>query len=141
MKKFLKGFTLVELIIVITLVTILSMISVPIYKDYIVEAKMAEGYALLNQIKEAQMQYYATYENFFWAYDENKTYWTCNSEVLGVNARLNKYFTLFCSNQRNSSPYSLSIGVAEPKELGGKWIYLYYSLTDSARTFESVSNW
>ncbi|MBQ3835362.1 MAG: prepilin-type N-terminal cleavage/methylation domain-containing protein, partial [Elusimicrobia bacterium] len=49
-----KGFTLIELVIVIMIITILSTVSVPIYKGHISNAKSLEGYTLLASIRDAQ---------------------------------------------------------------------------------------
>ncbi|MBQ3833948.1 MAG: prepilin-type N-terminal cleavage/methylation domain-containing protein [Elusimicrobia bacterium] len=94
MKK--KGFTLMELIITLTIVIILSLISWPIYrghrsKEY---TTLAEGYALLGVIKEAQINYYNEYGYFLKRYLPFP-YNTFNDPVLGINAINNKYFSLF----------------------------------------------
>ncbi|MBQ3835361.1 MAG: prepilin-type N-terminal cleavage/methylation domain-containing protein [Elusimicrobia bacterium] len=99
MKKF-KGFTLVEMVIVIAIVIVLSTISVPIYKDYISEAKLAEGYSLLRLIRDAQLKYYDEYRIFL--IDTNSSHkhgkLSCNEDVLAIDARANKYFTSFNIN-------------------------------------------
>lgn len=92
MKNKIKGFTLIEMVITITLIIILTSISVPRYKNYSVSAKKAEGYALLGAIRDTQKQYKSEYATFF--YSGNS--YTANHEVLGVDARTNKYFTSFC---------------------------------------------
>ena len=92
MKKNNKAFTLVELVITITLIIILTSISVPRYKNYSLSAKKAEGYALLGAIRDAQKQYKSEYATFF---SSGRSY-TANHEVLGIDARTNKYFTNFC---------------------------------------------
>ena len=59
-----KGFTLVELIITVAIVVILSMVSGPIYKDYITKSKKTEVYSLVGRIRDAQIDYYNEYETF-----------------------------------------------------------------------------
>ena len=52
-----KGFTLIELIIVIVIIGILSVVSVPIYRKYITEASMTEGYTLVGAVARAEVIY------------------------------------------------------------------------------------
>ncbi len=103
MKKLLKfrksktGFTLVELVIVIAIVIILSVISVPIYRGYVDKAKKSEGYALLGAILSAQKAYYSEYGYFYYSPHCRDVEWSNYYPALGVDARSNKYFTLFYS--------------------------------------------
>ena len=49
-KKHSKGFTLIELIIVIVIVGILALVSVPIYNGYVKNARSSEGRALVGAV-------------------------------------------------------------------------------------------
>ncbi len=146
MKRKLKGFTLVELVITIAIVIILSVISVPIYQGYTRKAKMAEGYALLGQILSAQKNYYSEYGNFLM--DDHagcrEANYTQNEVVLGIDARGNRYFRDFNVNWiglTSDSKLFTHPRVKIPTELrtGDKSLLaLYYDLTvpDAVRFLE-----
>lgn len=89
LKKY-KGFTLVELVIVIVIVGILSVISVPIYRGYVQKAKMTEGQVLVGSIVKAQLAFHVKYDGFY----------DCGGYVghdknIDMDARGNKYFKEF----------------------------------------------
>ena len=93
------GFTLIEMIITITIIIVLSTISVPIYKNYQEDAILAEAYVLLGTIREAQKNYYSEWGNFLtMTRCSGGKGFTNNEEVLGIDARGNKYFTWFSVN-------------------------------------------
>ncbi|MBQ3834826.1 MAG: prepilin-type N-terminal cleavage/methylation domain-containing protein [Elusimicrobia bacterium] len=103
MKKKIKGFTLMEVIITMIIVITLSLISWPIYRGRHREYTMlAEGYALLGAIKEAQINYYNEYGNFLCATNSfgSSSGYACNDytaadPVLGINVMNNRYFSWF----------------------------------------------
>ena len=124
MKKNLKGFTLVELVITIAIVIILSVVSVPIYRNYTEKAKMTEAYALLGTILSAQKAYFSEYGHFLFREDAggDSEGFTSYSPVLGIDARGNKYFTWFWigggdGTGRPSMVYYFNGAVHVPPEL------------------------
>lgn len=84
-----KGFTLVELVIVIVIVGILSIVAVPIYRGYTRKAMASEGKSLLGTIQTSQKVYFAEYAEYL------AVGATGFNEQLDVDARSNKYFTRF----------------------------------------------
>ena len=67
MKKLQKGFTLVELVIVIVIVGILSIVAVPIYRGYVEKARFTEAISNLRAIADANTMYFM--ENGTWCSD------------------------------------------------------------------------
>jgi type IV pilus assembly protein PilA len=51
MKTFQKGFTLIELMIVVAIIGILAAIAIPAYQDYTIRAQVSEGLTLASDVK------------------------------------------------------------------------------------------
>ena len=53
-----KGFTLIELMVVVAVIGVLSAIAIPQYQNYVARAQVAEGFSLVASGKMAVAEYY-----------------------------------------------------------------------------------
>jgi type IV pilus assembly protein PilA len=59
LKQVQKGFTLIELMIVVAIIGILAAIAIPAYQDYTVRSQVTEGMNLASAVKAGVAEYYA----------------------------------------------------------------------------------
>ncbi len=60
MKKIQKGFTLIELMIVVAIIAILAAIALPAYQNYIKRSKVTEGVVAADACKSSVVEYVAS---------------------------------------------------------------------------------
>jgi type IV pilus assembly protein PilA len=64
MKNTQKGFTLIELMIVVAIIAILAAIAIPAYQDYLVRSQVSEGAVLTDGAKTAVAEFYSNTGRF-----------------------------------------------------------------------------
>ena len=60
MQKIQKGFTLIELMIVVAIIGILAAVAIPAYQDYTIRAKVTEGLSLASAAKTSVSEYFSS---------------------------------------------------------------------------------
>ena len=81
MKTIQKGFTLIELMIVVAIIGILAAIAIPAYQDYTVRAQVSEGPNMAGSIKASIADFYS-----------DRGTWPTDNAALGITgAILGKY--------------------------------------------------
>jgi type IV pilus assembly protein PilA len=64
MKKMQKGFTLIELMIVVAIIAILAAIAIPAYQNYLIRAQVSEGASLADADQTAMAEYFQNTNSF-----------------------------------------------------------------------------
>src|ERR1700683_1950180 len=80
MKAVQKGFTLIELMIVVAIIGILAAIAIPAYQNYTIRAQVTEGLNLADGWKTGIAEYYANYGT-----------WPAQAQLTGTTVSIGKY--------------------------------------------------
>jgi type IV pilus assembly protein PilE len=97
-----RGFTLIELMITVAIISVLAMVAVPAYFDSVRKSRRADAVTALNQIAQAQERWRA-----------NNTSYTTNLGSTGLNVPnpLSGYYTLSVT-AASSASYSATATAA-----------------------------
>ena len=87
MTRLQKGFTLIELMIVIAIIGILAAIAIPAYQNYIIRSQVTEGLSLADSWKTAVGEFFANYGTFPTGYSSTGS----STTIAMANASSGKY--------------------------------------------------
>jgi type IV pilus assembly protein PilE len=107
--KYAKGFTLIELMIVVTIIAIIAAVAIPAYGDYVVRGKLVDATA---QLADGRIKL----EQFF---QDNRAYDSAGSPCPAST----KYFTINCAP--TSSTYTITAASNANTGLGAAGDYTY----------------
>jgi type IV pilus assembly protein PilA len=118
MKSFQKGFTLIELMIVIAIIGILAAIAIPAYQNYTIRSQVTEGLSLADGWKTAISEFY----------DQNGTFPTGSSVAgsatqIAESAVTGKYVSAIAIAQPGQIQITYS-GAQANKNINGKFLDL-----------------
>ena len=129
-----RGFSLIELMVVVAVVAILASIAVPSYQDYVLRSKLVDAVSSLSQLRVRMEQYY----------QDNRTYdvaptdpaGTCGLTVSGSNS---KYFTYACATSNEGQDFLIT---ATGTAAGGTASFAYtVDQVNNRQTTAMASGW
>lgn len=93
-----KGFTLVELMIVVAIIAILSAVAIPAYNDYVRRGKIAEAMTNLSGLRVQMEQFY----------QDNRTYLAGGVCSVGAAPLSTQYFAYTCAPGALADTYTIT---------------------------------
>lgn len=108
-----KGFTLIELMIVVAIIGILAAIALPAYQDYTRKAKMSEVVLAASSCRTTVTEKYQTSAN-----EPGAGNWGCESSASGTNV------TQYVKEVKTNEDGAVRVEIANLAPVTGKFVYL-----------------
>ena len=129
-----KGFTLIELMIVVVIIGILAAVGIPQYQNYVARSQAAEGFSLAGGLKTALAEYHDTHGVFPDSTTDAHT-------AIGIEPAGNiigKYITGVVVSDDGSGTITATFGPASQHD--GKFLRLTPTSTDGAVYFDCTTD-
>jgi len=130
MKNTARGFTLIEILVAVTIIGILVAIALPNYRDYVLRGKITEATSTLSDLRLRAEKFYG----------DNRTYVGFNQATPGT-----RYFTYACDDGVTGNPVTqnafrcVASGVASEGMTGFQ--YTINQSNTRTSTFTSLPGW
>lgn len=120
-----SGFSLVELMAVVTMIGLLAGIAMPMYSEYVMRSKLTEAYNTLSTLRVQAEQYF----------QDNRTYvgWGC-----APDANTTRYFTYSCGSTLTASAYTITATGVSAQGTSG---FVFTLDQNNAKTSTGPSGW
>lgn len=107
MGRGMRGFSLIEVMIVVVIIGILASIAYPSYREYVLRGNRTEGQALLSEAAAAQERYYAQNNQYITATSDLAELGLRSSTASGITSETGKY-TLSAASNADDGGYTLT---------------------------------
>lgn len=95
MQKLERGFTLIEVMIVVAIIGVLAAVAYPSYQDYVLRSKISEAVGAMESMRIDMERFY----------QDNRTY--AGASAPCANARAIDAFTLSCTGSRDNQGFTV----------------------------------
>ncbi len=125
-KKSNRGFTLVELMVVVMIIGALAAIAIPSYDSYVARGRLAEGVSMLSELQLRQEQ----------VYQDNRTY------VNGMTPRVTgQYWTGTCATANVNQTFTCTATPTATSGIGYVYTVDQAGAKTTAATSPAVAGW
>jgi type IV pilus assembly protein PilE len=123
------GFTLIEMLITVAIISILAAIAIPQYRDYVQRGKVTEATSTLSALRLAAEKWFA----------DNRSYVPGTPDWRTVTGT--KYFTYSCNNPAITATTFTCTATGVTSEGMGGFTYTVNESNARTSTFASPSTW
>ena len=125
-RKASKGFTLIELMVVVVIVGALAAIAIPQYDAYVMRGRIAEGISLMAELQVRQEQYY----------QDNRAY------VNGMQPRQSaQYWTATCTTANVNQTFTCTATPSSSSGIGYKFTVDQAGAKTTTATAPAITGW